>query len=122
MLRGPMRIPTEPIGSIPRPPELIEAAARSDGAGPEVERLYEAAVRDTIARFEATGSPVVTDGEQWKYHNFWTYPVHGSANTVADGFEIPFAAGHVRRMRRLVQGPFRYCARADARLKFARSL
>jgi 5-methyltetrahydropteroyltriglutamate--homocysteine methyltransferase len=43
-----------------------------------------------IARFEATGSPVITDGEQRKYHNFWTYSVHGLANTVPDGFKIPF--------------------------------
>ena len=58
--------------------------------------------------FEATGSPVITDGEQRKYHNFWTYCVHGLANTAPDGFKIPFAAGHVRRMPRLTAGPFRY--------------
>ena len=49
-------------------------------------------------RFEAAGSPVVTDGEQRKYHNFWTYAVHGLPNTAPDGFKIPFSAGHVRRM------------------------
>ena len=31
--------------------------------------LYLAAIRDTVERFEATGSPVITDGEQRKYHN-----------------------------------------------------
>jgi 5-methyltetrahydropteroyltriglutamate--homocysteine methyltransferase len=35
--------------------------------------LYDEAIRDTVERFEATGSPVITDGEQRKYHNFWTY-------------------------------------------------
>ena len=68
-----MDIPTEPIGSIPRPPELIAAqsalGSHSDSA---LEPLYEKATRDTIARFAATGSPVVTDGEQRKFHNFWT--------------------------------------------------
>jgi hypothetical protein len=27
--------------------------------------------RDTIERFEAIAPPVITDGEQRKYHNFW---------------------------------------------------
>ena len=70
-------IPTEPIGSLPRPPALIEAVAQSDSEDPRLDPLYEDAIRDTIERFEATGSPVITDGEQRKYHNFWTYCVHG---------------------------------------------
>jgi 5-methyltetrahydropteroyltriglutamate--homocysteine methyltransferase len=114
-----MQIPTEPIGSIPRPPALVEAAIANDGGGPALESLYDAAVRDTIARFEATGSPVITDGEQRKYHNFWTYCVHGLPNTAPDGFKIPFAAGHVRRMPRLTRGPFRYVTRADRYLEDA---
>ncbi len=76
-------------------------------------------MRDTIARFEATGSPIITDGEQRKYHNFWTYSVHALPNTAADGFKIPFAAGHIRRMPRLVTGPFRYNRYADAFLDVA---
>jgi 5-methyltetrahydropteroyltriglutamate--homocysteine methyltransferase len=112
-------IPTEPIGSIPRPPELREAVARAGADAPELEPLYDAAIRDTIARFEATGSPVITDGEQRKYHNFWTYCVDGLANTAPDGFKIPFAAGHVRRMPRLTAGPFRYRLHADKYLAAA---
>jgi 5-methyltetrahydropteroyltriglutamate--homocysteine methyltransferase len=109
-----MMIPTEPIGSIPRPLQLIEAiAAAGDGADPALEPLYEQAIQDTVARFEATGSPVITDGEQRKYHNFWTYPVHGLSNIAADGFKIPFSAGHIRRMHRLTAGPFRYKTYAD---------
>src|SRR5438270_9567086 len=114
-----MTIPTEPIGSIPRPLRLIEAAAAGDGDDPALDPLYEEAIRDTIARFEATGSPVITDGEQRKYHNFWTYCVQGMPNTAPDGFEIPFSAGHVRRMPRLTTGPFRYRQRADAYLDVA---
>ena len=119
-----MPIPTEPIGSIPRTPELIDAISKAGGDSAELTPLYEAAVRDTVYRFEATGSPVVTDGEQRKYHNFWTYCVHGLPNTSPDGFRIPFAAGHVRRMPRLTSGPFRYKRYADSYLdvakKFAR--
>jgi len=112
-------IPTEPIGSLPRPPELIAAVARGDGDDPRLDALYDDAIRDTIARFEATGSPVITDGEQRKYHNFWTYSVHGLANTAPDGFRIPFAAGHTRRMPRLTAGPFRYKRYADSYLQVA---
>jgi len=81
-----------------------------------MEPLYEEAIRDTIERFEATGSPVITDGEQRKYHNFWTYSVHGLPNTAPDGFQIPFSAGHTRRMPRLTSGPFRYKRYADTYL------
>jgi 5-methyltetrahydropteroyltriglutamate--homocysteine methyltransferase len=114
-----MTLPTEPIGSIPRPPELIRALARKDAEDPSLEPLYEDAVRDTVKRFEATGSPVITDGEQRKYQNFWTYPVYALANTHPDGFRIPFAAGHTRRMPRLISGPFRYRRYADDFLRQA---
>jgi 5-methyltetrahydropteroyltriglutamate--homocysteine methyltransferase len=108
-----MTIPTEPIGSIPRLPALIEAIGHKSADDPSLEPLYEEAVRDTVQRLEATGSPVVTDGEQRKYQNFWTYPVHGLPNTMPEGFRIPFAAGHTRRMPRLTHGPFRYRRSAD---------
>jgi len=114
-----MTIQTEPIGSIPRPLRLIEAIAATDGTDPRLDPLYEDAIRDTIERFEATGSPVITDGEQRKYHNFWTYCVHGLPNTDPDGFKIPFAAGHTRRMLRLTGGPFRYSRQADSYLDTA---
>ena len=109
-----MTIPTEPIGSIPRPIPLIQAVAAGSLTEQNLDPLYEAAVRDTIERFEATGSPVITDGEQRKFQNFWTYSVHGLANTAPDGFRIPFAAGHTRRMPRLTKGPFRYERYADS--------
>ena len=115
----PVTIPTEPIGSIPRPRELIDAIANLDGLDPSLEPLYERAIRDTIVRFEATGSPVITDGEQRKYHNFWTYCVHGLPNMAADGFKIPFVAGHTRRMPRLTAGPFHYKRYADTYLETA---
>jgi 5-methyltetrahydropteroyltriglutamate--homocysteine methyltransferase len=103
-----MNIPTEPIGSIPRPLELLEALALCGNSHPCLEPLYDKAVRDTIEQFESTGSPVVTDGEQRKYHNFATYCVDGLPNTAPDGFKLPFAAGHTRRWPRLTSGPFRF--------------
>jgi 5-methyltetrahydropteroyltriglutamate--homocysteine methyltransferase len=114
-----MAIPTEPIGSIPRPLRLIDAIGQLGNEDPSLAPLYEEAIRDTIERFEATGSPVITDGEQRKYHNFWTYSVHGLPNTAPDGFKIPFAAGHARRMPRLTSGPFRYRKYADSYLDVA---
>lgn len=109
-----MPIPTEPIGSIPRPLHLIREVEARGADAPALNALYTEAVRDTVERFEATGSPVITDGEQRKYHNFWTYSVHGLPNTTPEGFRIPFAAGHTRRMPRLTSGPFRYKRYADA--------
>ena len=61
-----LNIPTEPIGSIPRPAELLRAIAETDGTDPALDPLYEHAIRDTIEQFEATGSPVISDGEQRK--------------------------------------------------------
>ncbi len=116
---APITIPTEPIGSIPRPADLIDRVAKGDNEDPKLAPFYEAAIRDTIERFEATGSPVVTDGEQTKYHNFATYCVHGLANTAPDGFTIPFADGHTRRLPRLTRGPFRYRQYADCYLDVA---
>jgi 5-methyltetrahydropteroyltriglutamate--homocysteine methyltransferase len=113
-------LPTEPIGSIPRPAALLDGIAEWGSEDARLDPLYAAAVSDTIRQFEATGSPVVTDGEQRKYHNFWTYCVDGLANTAPDGFRIPFAAGHTRRMPRLTAGPFRYQRYADAYVAIAR--
>jgi 5-methyltetrahydropteroyltriglutamate--homocysteine methyltransferase len=105
-----MPIPTEPIGSIPRPPDLIhgmgEFAAGRISQG-TMQTLYDRALRDTIQRFEATGSPVITDGEQTK-PSFATYPIHGLETLAPGGITIPFADGHTRQLPRLTAGPFRY--------------
>lgn len=114
-------IPTEPIGSIPRPPDLIEAMQAS-AAGKisqgQMNRLYAAALQDTIKRFEATGSPVISDGEQTK-PSFVTYPIQGLGNLASDGMAIPFADGHQRQLPRLTAGPFRYTTFADQYLREA---
>jgi 5-methyltetrahydropteroyltriglutamate--homocysteine methyltransferase len=116
-------IPTEPIGSIPRPPQLIEAIAayRAHKIPREVlDGAYSEALRDTIDRLQQTGSPVVTDGEQTK-PSFATYPLTGLQNLASDGAVIPFADGHQRQLPRLTSGPFRYGLHADTYVKAIRS-
>ena len=86
-----------------------------------LQALYDAAVRDTIDRMQATGSPVITDGEQSK-PSFVTYPIDGLETLAADGAVIPFADGHTRQLPRLTAGPFRYVAYADRYLAKAREI
>jgi 5-methyltetrahydropteroyltriglutamate--homocysteine methyltransferase len=116
-----MAIPTEPIGSIPRVPQLIDAghdlAAGQITAG-DYARLADAAVRETIGQFEATGSPVITDGEQSK-PSFATYPLAGLEALAPDGVVIPFADGHARQLPRLTAGRFRYATHAGSYLERA---
>jgi 5-methyltetrahydropteroyltriglutamate--homocysteine methyltransferase len=117
-----MSIPTEPIGSIPRPKELIEGMQAFDAGSisqEELNSLCDRAVRDTIRRFEETGSPVITDGEQTK-PSFATYPIHGLENLAPGGVTIPFADGHTRQLPRLTAGPFRYRTYADTYLEEAK--
>jgi len=117
-----MLLPTEPIGSIPRPKPLIDAIkACGSGSDPSLQPLFDAAVRDTIDCFAATRSPVISDGEQRKCRNFWTYSIEGLPNTLPDGFKIPLAAARGRRMPRLTGGPFRYSESADQHLGHALS-
>ena len=75
-------IPTEPVGSIPRPVKLQQAYAAYDAkkiTKAQLEAEQDAAVADTIKRFEETGSPIITDGEQ-RVSSFATYPI---ADTLA---------------------------------------
>lgn len=114
-------IPTEPIGSIPRPQELINGMAafgRGEISADGLSELQDRALRDTIERFEATGSPVISDGEQTK-SSFATYPLEGLTNLAPDGAVIPFADGHTRQLPRLTEGPFRFGRHADGYLAAA---
>ena len=117
-LRSETGIPTQPVGSLPRPAKLQAAYAEYDAgriSKQDLEAEQEEAVKDSISRFEATGSPIVADGEQW-WSSFATYPVTdtlagtGLADHLAPGgqyFAI-FSDGHYRQLPRLVGGPFRY--------------
>ena len=117
-----MTIPTEPIGSIPRPPALLAAMAghaRGEVSDTALAAAQDEAILDTIRRFEETGSPVISDGEQSK-PSFVTYPIAGLTSLGPDGIVIPFADGHQRQLPVLTGGPFRYQVHADSYLKAAR--
>jgi 5-methyltetrahydropteroyltriglutamate--homocysteine methyltransferase len=116
-----MAIPTEPIGSIPRPALLLagmNAYAAQQISREQLGAAEDEALRDTIARFEETGSPVISDGEQTK-PSFATYPVSGLKNLAPGGVVIPFADGHTRQLPQLTAGPFRYSVHASTFLKTA---
>jgi 5-methyltetrahydropteroyltriglutamate--homocysteine methyltransferase len=119
-----MPIPTESIGSIPRPDYLLTgmadlAAGKINDS--EYAELSDRALGETIERLVATGSPVVTDGEQTK-PSFATYPLQGIDNLAPDGAVIPFADGHTRQLPRLTKGPFRYGEFAVSYLSKAKGL
>ena len=113
-----MSMPTEPVGSLPRPSRLQAAYADYDAgkiAFEQLEAEQDEACRDSIERMEATGSPIVCDGEQ-RASSFATYPLTDTLagtgladNLAADGqyFAI-FEDGHHRQLPRLTGGPFRY--------------
>jgi 5-methyltetrahydropteroyltriglutamate--homocysteine methyltransferase len=107
-----MGLPTEQVGSIPRPAALIQAIQGFEAGSisqPELNALYHSAVQDTIQRLEATGSPVITDGEQAK-HSFATYSIYGLENLAPDGMPISFADGHIRNFPRITAGPVKNLA------------
>jgi len=55
-------IPTEPLGSIPRSAERIEAIRAFDAG--KIEREKMDATQEALRRCQETGSPVISDGEQ----------------------------------------------------------
>jgi len=113
-----MKIQTEPVGSIPRPKYLVDALqlfAQQQIKESELSELFDEALKDTIKRFEETGSPVVTDGEQSK-PSFATYPISGLQNLSPGGVVIPFADGHTRQLPTITSGPFHYKTYADSYL------
>lgn len=117
-----MSIPTEPIGSIPRTPELLAAMeehARGRLSEGELASLRQRAVAETLARLEELGCPVLVDGEQGK-SSFITYPLSGLSSLTSGGVVIPFADGHTRQLPRLTEGPFRYQVHAETFVREAR--
>src|SRR6202161_4454501 len=110
-------IPTEPVGSLPRPSWLQQAYARYDAGEitrEDLEAEQDEAVKDSIEHLEATGEPIISDGEQ-RWSSFATYAITdtlagtGLADQLAgDGgqyFEI-FAAGQRRPLPRLTGAPW----------------
>jgi methionine synthase II (cobalamin-independent) len=119
-----MKIRTEPVGSVPRPQYLVDALAafaQQQINESEISQLFDKALKETIQRFEETGSPVITDGEQTK-PSFATYPISGIKNLSPNGVVIPFADGHTRQLPTITSGPFHYSSYADYYLKRAKQL
>jgi methionine synthase II (cobalamin-independent) len=113
-----MPIPTELVGSLPRPMRLQQAYADYDEGTISWQQLQseqDAAAEDSIRRLEATGEPIVTDGEQ-RESSFATYSITDTLagtgladNLAGDGqFFAIFDDGHHRQLPRLTGGPFRY--------------
>lgn len=127
-----MQIPTENVGSLPRPTKLQKAIAAYDAGNITVDELkavQDEACLDSIKRMEATGAPIVSDGEQ-RASSFATYPLvdtlagTGLADNLAgDGqyFAI-FTDGHHRQLPRLTGGPFRYKTYASEFVKEAKKM
>ena len=120
-------IPTEPVGSLPRPSKLQDAYAKYDAGEIDKEALeaeQDEAVQDSISHLEQTGLPIVSDGEQ-RWSSFATYPITdtlagtGLADNLApDGqFFAIFADGHGRQLPRVTGGPFKYKTYAADTLK-----
>ena len=113
-----MGIPTELVGSLPRPTFLQKAYADYDAGRISKEEFVKAqdtSVEDSLKNLASTGEPLTTDGEQ-RASSFATYPITDTLggtglaeNLAADGqyFAI-FDDGHHRQLPRIVKGPFRY--------------
>jgi methionine synthase II (cobalamin-independent) len=112
-------IPTEQVGSLPRPQKLQDAYAAYDKNEIDkaaLESAQDEAVKSSIEGQENAGSPIVSDGEQ-RWSSFATYPIADTLagtgladNLAGDGgqFFAIFADGHNRQLPRLTGGPFRY--------------
>ena len=99
----------EAAGRLRRPTTTARSPGRS------CRREQDEAAEDSIKRLEATGEPIVTDGEQ-RESSFATYPITDTLagtgladNLAGDGqFFAIFDDGHHRQLPRLTGGPFRY--------------
>jgi methionine synthase II (cobalamin-independent) len=72
-----MPIPTETVGSLPRPEKLQNAYQNLDDGKidfAELQKLQDEAAEDSIRRLEQTGELYVNDGEQ-RESSFATYPI-----------------------------------------------
>ena len=120
-------LPTEPVGSLPRPARLQRAVLDAElglASAAELAAEQERAVRDTLAGLEATGSPIVTDGEQ-RRQSFSSYPLGENPDRGAPGTDpvlAVFADGHHRVIPRLAQAPFEFRGWAANDVAAARQL
>lgn len=114
-----MMLPTEPVGSMPPPADVV-VASRAIEAGTmtelQAEPVYAAAVRDTVLRFIEIGSPVVPDAGQRP-----TRPVLslGAVGSSGGGRRRHVEASRDSVLPPTVRGPLYYADYAD---RFVREL
>lgn len=116
-------LPTEPVGSLPRPARLQRAVLDAEtGLASQVELRAEQdrAVRDTLERLAATGSPIISDGEQ-RRQSFASYPL-GSDDVEEGPVFAVFADGHHRVIPSLARAPFVFRSWAADDVAAAREL
>ncbi len=125
--RAETGIPTEQVGSLPRPSTLQQAYADYDEGKvsfDDLEAEQDAAVQDSIENLEKTGSTIISDGEQ-RWSSFATYPITdtlagtGLADNLGPGgqFFAIFADGHGRQLPTVTGGPVKYKTYAADTLK-----
>ena len=105
-----MPIPTENVGSLPRPARLQETIAAYDAGEASHDELaaqQDAACRDSIERMEATGAPIVSDGEQ-RASSFATYPITDTLAGTGLADHLAADGQYFAIFDRLTGGPFRY--------------
>jgi len=99
MRRSTDRILTTHVGSLPRPPELIEVLLAAEGEQPVDPKIYEErlsqAVRDVVARQVELGIDVVDDGEFSK-RGFAVYAHERLGGLTPSGNARPSAWAHSR--------------------------
>ena len=114
-----MGIPTEVVGSLPRPMYLQEAYAKFDAGEitkDDFVKVQDRAVEDSLKRMSQTGEILITDGEQ-RASSFATYSITDTLS--GTGLAPGLAAGgqyfaifddeHIRQLPRFVgPGPFKY--------------
>lgn len=124
-----MPLPTENVGSLPRPLKLQAAIKDYDDGKITHEQLtleQDIACYDSIKRMQATGAPIISDGEQ-RASSFATYPITDTLagtglakNLAGDGqYFAVFTDGHHRQLPRLTVGPFAYKTFASSFLEKA---
>ena len=119
----PGQLPTEQVGSIPRPASLQRAVLDAEigqVSASELEAEQARAVGETLERLEATGSPIVSDGEQ-RRQSFASYPL-GTEDVEAGPVFAVFADGHHRVIPSLARAPFAFRAWAASDVEAAREL
>lgn len=104
-------IPTESLGSLPRPRALLDLLKYTEAdneVSEEVRNTFDESIKAMVTRYEATGSPVITDGEYGKYPDFITYPLRGQSWRKTAGFGLTLDDINHCQLPELTKGPFHY--------------